>query len=181
MLRRVVAGQRNGKSVVISDNEPPRTHEYKHIPGMSWSLIWSTPRDVNIEQTLTDTEPVTQETTVFPAPGETRFLTLTIAPNAWAERADFNPEAAGAEIAEQMPDMFESFTKYGSPFHRSDSIDYAIVLDGEATLLLENDVQVPLRQHDVVVQVGTVHGWINTGERPATIAFVLTGAERKDH
>lgn len=181
MLRRVVAGQRNGKSVVLSDNEPPRTHEYKHIPGMSWSLIWSTSRDANIEQTLTNTEPVTQETTVFPAPGETRFLTLTIPPDSWAGRADFNPEAAGAELAEQMPDMAESFNTYGSPFHRSDSIDYAIVLDGEATLLLEDDVRVTVRQHDVVVQIGTVHGWINAGERPATLAFVLTGAERKDH
>lgn len=181
MIRRVVAGQRNGKGVIVSDKEPLRTYEYKHVPGMSWSLIWSTSRDENIEPTLTNTEPVTQETAVFPAPGETRFLTLTIPPDSWAERDGFNPDAAGTEIAEQMPDMADSFNIYGGPLHRSDSVDYAIVLDGEATLLLEDDVRVTLQQHDVVVQAGTVHGWTNTGERPATIAFVLTGAERKDH
>ena len=60
--------------------------------------------------------------------------------------------------------------------HRTDSIDYAVVISGEIDLELE-DTMVHLRQGDVLVQRGTVHNWINRGPEPCLIAFALIAAE----
>jgi quercetin dioxygenase-like cupin family protein len=59
-----------------------------------------------------------------------------------------------------------------SPMHRTESVDYGLVLAGEMTLLL-TDSETPLRAGDVVVQRGTDHAWANRSGGVATIAFVL--------
>jgi quercetin dioxygenase-like cupin family protein len=56
--------------------------------------------------------------------------------------------------------------------HRTDSIDYAIVLSGEIDMELDESV-VHLKAGDVLVQRGTIHNWINRGTTPCVIAFVL--------
>jgi quercetin dioxygenase-like cupin family protein len=60
--------------------------------------------------------------------------------------------------------------------HRTDSIDYAVVLAGEIDMELD-DAVVHLRAGDVLVQRGTVHNWINRGAEPCVIAFVLIDAK----
>jgi quercetin dioxygenase-like cupin family protein len=60
--------------------------------------------------------------------------------------------------------------------HRTDSIDYAIVMSGEIDMEVDG-AEVHLRQGDVVVQRGTIHNWINRGSDPCTIAFVLVAAK----
>jgi quercetin dioxygenase-like cupin family protein len=60
--------------------------------------------------------------------------------------------------------------------HRTDSLDYAIILEGEIHMELEKGDEVLLRAGDVVVQRGTVHNWIHRGTEPCVIAFVLTSA-----
>lgn len=63
------------------------------------------------------------------------------------------------------------------PFmHATDSVDYAIVLEGEIDMLLD-DSSVHLRAGDILVQQGTNHAWVNRGARTCRIAFVLVGAE----
>ena len=57
--------------------------------------------------------------------------------------------------------------------HRTDSIDYAVVLTGEIDMELDDGVSVHLRAGDVLVQRGTIHNWINRGSEPCAIAFVL--------
>jgi quercetin dioxygenase-like cupin family protein len=59
-----------------------------------------------------------------------------------------------------------------SPVHRTQSVDYGIVLDGEVVLVLD-DSETVLRAGDVVVQRGTVHRWENRTPRSARMAFVL--------
>jgi quercetin dioxygenase-like cupin family protein len=61
--------------------------------------------------------------------------------------------------------------------HRTDSIDYAVVISGEIDMELEKGEEVHLEAGDVVVQRGTVHCWINRGTAPCTIAFVLIDAK----
>ena len=56
--------------------------------------------------------------------------------------------------------------------HRTETIDYAIVLEGEITMLLD-DSEVVLKAGDVLVQRGTNHAWSNRGTIPAKIAFIL--------
>ena len=61
--------------------------------------------------------------------------------------------------------------------HRTDSIDYAVVLSGEIDMELEKGTEVHLKAGDVLVQRGTVHNWINRGKAPCVIAFVLVDAK----
>jgi len=60
--------------------------------------------------------------------------------------------------------------------HRTESIDYAVVLAGEIDMELEGET-VRLRAGDVLVQRGTVHNWVNNGTEPCVIAFVLVAAK----
>jgi quercetin dioxygenase-like cupin family protein len=60
--------------------------------------------------------------------------------------------------------------------HRTDSIDYAVVISGEIDMELDNSV-VHLKAGDVLVQRGTIHNWVNRGNAPCVIAFVLIDAK----
>lgn len=60
--------------------------------------------------------------------------------------------------------------------HRTDSIDYAVVLSGEIDMEID-DESVHLRAGDVLVQRGTIHNWINRGTESCFIAFILIGAK----
>jgi len=60
--------------------------------------------------------------------------------------------------------------------HRTESIDYAVVLAGEIDMELEGET-VRLRAGDVLVQRGTVHNWVNNGTEPCVIALVLVAAK----
>ena len=60
--------------------------------------------------------------------------------------------------------------------HRTDSIDYAVVLSGEIEMDLDG-TPVHLKAGDVLVQRGTIHNWINHGAVPCVIAFVLIDAK----
>jgi quercetin dioxygenase-like cupin family protein len=61
--------------------------------------------------------------------------------------------------------------------HRTDSIDYAVVISGEIDMELDDGVSVHLKAGDVLVQRGTVHNWVNRGTQPCVIAFVLIYAK----
>ena len=60
--------------------------------------------------------------------------------------------------------------------HRTDSIDYAVVISGEIDMELDDSV-VHLKAGDVLVQRGTIHNWVNRGSAPCVIAFVLIDAK----
>ena len=60
--------------------------------------------------------------------------------------------------------------------HRTDSIDYAVVMSGEVDMQLD-DTKVHLKAGDVLVQRGTIHNWVNRGTEPCVIAFVLIAAK----
>lgn len=64
-----------------------------------------------------------------------------------------------------------------SPFHRTTSLDYGIVVSGEVHLELDDGLLVLMKQGDVVMQRGTIHAWVNQGDTPCTIVFVLLGAQ----
>lgn len=69
-----------------------------------------------------------------------------------------------------------------SPMHRTNSLDYGIVLSGEVELELDDGSKTILRSGDVVVQRGTIHLWRNPSSTiPCRIVFVLTQAEPYRH
>ncbi len=60
--------------------------------------------------------------------------------------------------------------------HRTDSIDYAVVMSGEIDMDLDTG-SVHLKAGDVLVQRGTIHNWVNRGTAPCVIAFTLIAAK----
>jgi quercetin dioxygenase-like cupin family protein len=56
--------------------------------------------------------------------------------------------------------------------HRTDSIDYAVVMSGEIDMEMDDTV-IHLKAGDVLVQRGTIHNWVNHGSGPCVIAFTL--------
>ena len=65
-----------------------------------------------------------------------------------------------------------------SPMHRTQTVDYGIVLDGEVVLVLD-DSETVLRTGDVVVQRGTSHRWENRSGATARVAFILIDGARR--
>ncbi len=62
------------------------------------------------------------------------------------------------------------------PMHRTETIDYVIVLSGEVEMEMDNST-IKLKAGDVLVQRGTNHAWVNRGTEAARIAFILIDAE----
>ena len=63
--------------------------------------------------------------------------------------------------------------------HRTDSIDYAVVVSGEIDMELDDSV-VHLKAGDVLVQRGTIHNWVNRTTQPCVMAFILIDAKPVD-
>ncbi len=61
-------------------------------------------------------------------------------------------------------------------WHRTDSIDYAVVLSGEIDMQMDEG-ETRLKAGDVIVQRGTMHNWVNRGTVPCVIAFVLIATQ----
>lgn len=68
-----------------------------------------------------------------------------------------------------------------SPFHRTNSIDYGIVLEGEVELELDDGRKTTVGKHGVIIQRGTNHLWRNTTDKPCRIAFILIEAPAYRH
>ena len=61
--------------------------------------------------------------------------------------------------------------------HRTETVDYVVVLEGEIDLEFDSGEVVHLNVGDIVVQRGTIHTWINKGAVPAVTAFILIDAK----
>lgn len=61
--------------------------------------------------------------------------------------------------------------------HRTESLDYIIVVEGEVELRLDSGETRKVRRGDVVVQRGTMHAWKNTGEGWSRLMCCLLSAE----
>ncbi|MBX6329557.1 MAG: cupin domain-containing protein [Pseudolabrys sp.] len=94
---------------------------------------------------------------------------------------DGNEDPSGKAIGTTIPggSVFRivSFAPGVAPRnHRTDSIDYAVVMAGEIDMVLDDET-VHLRAGDVLVQRGTIHNWVNNGTEPCVIAFALIAAK----
>jgi len=83
--------------------------------------------------------------------------------------------AARAETAHRLAQQGAAVSSQTEQTHATRTTDYVIVLEGEITLILDQD-EVVLRRHDCVVQRGTSHHWENRGDTDALVAFVLLDA-----
>jgi quercetin dioxygenase-like cupin family protein len=63
--------------------------------------------------------------------------------------------------------------------HKTETIDYVVVTEGELTLLLDDGAELTLTPHDLVIQRATVHGWANRSDKPCHFATVVIDATMK--
>lgn len=172
-VRRVVAGtDARGKSVFLSDGAVPHSHEFASMPGQAQTRVWFTAGPP--ATTPPAGEPTDNTGPVVPGPGGASFVIVRYAPDSVVASPDFDPAAAGREMAAYAPDLAQVFEPDG--MHRTASVDYGVVLEGEVWLELDDGAQTRLRPGDTVVQVAARHAWRNKTDAPATVAFVLTGA-----
>lgn len=171
-IQRVVTGHdADGKAVVASDGPLPTVVELQAIPGTVFHEVWATagaPARVD-----NGADPTIGPLMLPPPKHGTRIRFVDIPP----DTADYLAHGAARmkDAFGQIGDAAASTVKAGSPhplMHRTESVDYGIVIDGEMTLVLD-DSEVLLRPGSVVVQRGTNHAWANRSGRPCRMLFVL--------
>jgi len=170
--RRVVTGNVKGKSVVQSD-EPLLAYEFNSVPGYEHTLIWVNPAtpDLSKEQKF-DRYP----DSVVPGPGGTSLHIVTLPPDSVFADPSFDAHAAQKEALVRLRGLADHFEKEDPGMHKTNTVDYSVVYDGEIWLELDDGETVHLRRGDVVVQNGTRHAWRNKGAKPVTMLFFLNGA-----
>jgi len=147
-VRRIITGHdKNGKAVVKIDDAG--LHQSSGRPHMARQLIWTT-----------DDLPVD-----FSGDGEDK------GPFQDKGSRDIGTTITGGSVFR----VIEYSPGVTPRNHRTDSIDYAVVLSGEIDMEMDDTV-VHLKAGDVLVQRGTVHDWVNNGTEPCVIAFVLISA-----
>ena len=154
MPRRIVTGYRAGKSVIVADNVPIGP-AYENSMGFSNTEFWSTPAVPAHPGPSIQAGP----TGHLPAPGESQLLIVTFPPDANYASADFNPALAAAEQARLMPGIAACFESDNPGMHRTPTVDYVIVLEGELILELDDGERRTLHSGDIVVQNGIRHAW----------------------
>ncbi len=170
--RRIVTANVNGKSVVRSD-EALLAYEFKAVPGYEHTLVWVNPAtpDLSEEQRLGS-----YPDSVVPGPGGTSLHFVTFPPSAVFADPTFDAAAAQEEALVRLRGLADHFEKEDPAMHKTNTVDYSMVYDGEIWLELDDSETLHLKRGDVVVQNGTRHAWRNKGTKPVTMLFFLSGA-----
>jgi quercetin dioxygenase-like cupin family protein len=145
-IRRIVTGH-DAQHVAKVILDSPATNWKSGSPGTVSTLIWSTDATpADIAIGETIEDLGARTLGTAPPPNGSRFAVI-----------DFPPGNSGR-------------------MHRTETIDYVIVIAGEIDMELDNST-VRLKAGDVMVQRGTNHAWVNRGSERARVAFVLIDAE----
>lgn len=173
-FRRIVTGHdAQNKAVILEDGPPPRAARIGGEIGPVFYEVWNT-RETPARIDRASGEPHEDNIVLSPPQHGTRIRVLDIPPED-ARIQNLSPEQARAHFEQVGAAHASSHAATGSrhPFmHRTETIDYGIVLEGEIVLVLDEGETV-VRAGDIVVQRGTNHGWANRSGRICRIAFVL--------
>ena len=171
-MRRVITGHdKNGKSIVVLDGPPARSIG-EDVGGLI--ELWNT--DGNTINTQDSIDRADDEIILSPPSNGSKFRYFQINPT---------PEGIPMDIMQDI--AADAFDKIGAAHHRIDTtkhpamhktetIDYIILLKGDVTLILDQE-EVDIKPFDVVVQRGTNHAWVNNGSDPALLIAVLIDSE----
>ena len=173
-MRRIITGHNSeGKSIIILDGPPARTIG-EDVGGLF--EIWNT--DGGLIDTTDSIDRADTDIVLSPPENGSKFRYFQINPT---------PEGVPMEMMQEI--AADAFEKIGAAHHRvdtskhpamhkTDTIDYIILLKGDVTLILDEE-EVTLEPHDVVVQRGTNHAWVNNGDEPALLIAVLIDSDLK--
>ena len=175
-IRRVVTGNdEQGRSRVLFDSSAPNVNPGAIRPGTCMTDVWvyeSSPAPIDGER---DDGRLPFS---FEPPHSGGHLRIVQSP---PKPDDYDPAKDKTAVPLHEPEQRAGGTwdkgganAYSSPVHKSETVDYGILLRGERILVLDHGEYV-LKPGDVVVQLGNWHGWQNRGEG-SLMAFVMMGA-----
>jgi mannose-6-phosphate isomerase-like protein (cupin superfamily) len=176
-IRRVVTGNdAQGRSRVLFDSAAPNVNPGAVVRGTCMTDVWvyrQSPAPLSGER---DDGNLPFHFEPPPAGGHLRIVQSPAKP------ADYDPAQDRAAVPlhepRQRPDGVwdrGGQNAFSSPIHKSETVDYGIVLAGERVLVLD-DREIVMRPGDVVVQLGNWHGWTNP-RQGSLMAFVMMGAK----
>jgi hypothetical protein len=172
-MRRIVSGHNaQGKSIFIMDGKVSTPPGRRSSAGTSVVELWQTdgaPADNSGDKDPTDHPfrlPPPQNGSVFRVveypPDKDRFAAMSTQDwSADAQRQGYHRDSGNARHA---------------GFHKTDTIDYAIVIEGEIVALMDEGEKL-MKTGDVLIQRGTNHAWANRTDKPARVAFILIDAK----
>jgi len=172
-IRRVVTGHdKSGKAIVLSDGAVPVVHSNPMRPGQLSYEVWKTSA-MPIPLAPQEPEPTGGKRQLHPAPNGTVFRISEVPPESDAIR-NLTPEQARAAFAASNAEDASTWGRGGRHplMHRTETVDYAVVLEGEITLIMDEG-EVKLKAGDVVIQRGTNHAWRNHTSKPTRMLYVL--------
>jgi hypothetical protein len=173
-IRRIVTGHdAQGRAVVASDGPLPTVVEIAAVPGTVFHEVWSTassPAPVD-----NGPDPTLGPLMLPPPPLGTRIRFVDIPPDTpeLLARGAASAQAAFAQIGDAAASTAQAHSPHPL-MHRTESVDYGVVIAGELTLVLDDSERV-LGPGSVVVQRGINHAWANRSGQPCRMLFVLVG------
>jgi mannose-6-phosphate isomerase-like protein (cupin superfamily) len=179
-FRRVVTGHdADGKAIIISDAPPVHTQLVGGPGGPTFFEIWhtlETPALIHSQSAEPD-----ENGLVLPPPKKgTRMRVIEFPPEGEEIRKLTGADAAAKFKA--MGDEKASTSAEGAPhplMHRTQTVDYGIVLEGEITLVLDR-AESTIQAGDIVIQCGTNHAWANRSGKICRMAFILIDGQFTD-
>ena len=168
-IRRIVTTHdASGTAIILSDENAPNVRVRKES-GITATLLWTTG---TMPATYSNADRGAAQIATAPPAGSTVLRVVEFPPEDPAHAADNAAVLAEMGIA---PSTGGRRAPRHPHMHATYSVDYAIVLEGEIDMLLD-DTEVHLSAGDIMVQQGTNHAWVNRSDRPCKIAFVLIDA-----
>jgi mannose-6-phosphate isomerase-like protein (cupin superfamily) len=176
-IRRVVTGHDDsGKAIILSDGHATAVKTVLLWPGLVSTDIWKTSASP-IPIAKSEADPTLGPRSLHPAPQGTT-LRISIVPPETDEIRNLDARKA-KEVFSGVGNADASTLGHGARhplMHRTETVDYAVVLEGEITMLLD-DSEVHLKAGDVVIQRGTNHAWSNRSGKPVRMLYVLMDAK----
>lgn len=180
VFRRIVTGHDEaGRAVILSDAPPTRVQQIGGPGGPTFYEVWHT-RETPAPIDRQSGEPAETGLVLAPPQGGTRIRVIDFPPEGDAIRS-LTPAEAAKKFGE-MGDAAAARAHAGAPhplMHRTQTVDYGIVLEGELTLVLDRD-ETTVRAGDIIIQRGTNHAWANRSDRNCRVAFVLIDGQFVD-
>lgn len=169
-IRRIVTGHDGqGRSIIVEDAPSPHIMAIHGIETHAVTDLWAT-RGMPANPQAPDV--CSAQVQLAPPVSGTVFRVVEFPPDAqWLGQVD--TAAAFASMGESGARALSAVARPRHPFmHKTESVDYAMVLSGEIWALLDQQ-ETLMRAGDVLIQRGTNHAWSNRSEQPCLVAFVL--------
>jgi mannose-6-phosphate isomerase-like protein (cupin superfamily) len=179
-FRRIVTGHdADGNARVASDGPPGHVVQVGGEAGATFYEVWHTLDAPALIDRRSD-EPREAGFVLAPPKGGTRIRVIDFPPEGDSIRHldEAGAREAFASMSDEAASRFDSATAHPL-MHRTQSVDYGIVLDGEMTLVLDHE-ETALRTGDIIIQRGTSHAWSNRSGHRCRMAFILIDGQFTD-